>query len=514
MSRPSLALLTVGAGLLLVGCAGDPRSVYRIDIDEVAPALETFDDEACEHLQFVLDPVRLDRFRDAPREQRPDVLRQLWAELDPTPTTSVNERRVDHYRRLAYARSHFGREKAPGFDRRGELLLRYGVPDERRVVPADIVEGRGLVPPREIWVYYWLGHAYEMEDARFQGDFLDAYRSRIGIEDVDRDIAALAADSDVPAGVGNQGPAPLDAEEQFALDKLRTMLERGQMGLRTRPRAYLHDYGGQPLDYVFDVQTFADSTSERTRVDVNTAFLGKDLDYAPGLGAYAATLETEIAVRTPDWRDVTHLERRTADVRSDVDDREGVLVVDQSTLYVDPGMYRLALVVRDLGSGNLGIRQFEVDVPAYPAEKFGVSDLQVALDVLPAGHDRDSTFVKGRYRVVPFPLGDFPPERDLHLYFEVYGLRLGDDGFSKYEIHFIVRPRQPREGGWFGSSRGRVAPGVALTYRGRSFGRTAQETLSLESETLDEGVYDLTIKVRDLLRDLTVSRRATFSIHR
>ena len=54
---------------------------------------------------------------------------------DPTPTTGVNERRVEHYRRVHYARLNFAEGISQwdgrGWDRRGDVYIRFGHPDHR-----------------------------------------------------------------------------------------------------------------------------------------------------------------------------------------------------------------------------------------------------------------------------------------------------------------------------------------------------------------------------------------------
>ncbi len=59
----------------------------------------------------------------------------FWLEQDPTPTTQVNERRVEHYRRVHFARSNFaeGLEEwhGRGWDRRGDVYIRLGHPDHQ-----------------------------------------------------------------------------------------------------------------------------------------------------------------------------------------------------------------------------------------------------------------------------------------------------------------------------------------------------------------------------------------------
>lgn len=64
----------------------------------------------------------------------PLIFRQLtgfWKKMDPTLSTEHNERLVEHWERIAYARKNFdrGQRTAFGTDERGEVYLRYGEPD-------------------------------------------------------------------------------------------------------------------------------------------------------------------------------------------------------------------------------------------------------------------------------------------------------------------------------------------------------------------------------------------------
>ena len=52
----------------------------------------------------------------------------FWAGRDPAPATAANERWIEHCRRVAYAREHFGEHEFP-WDARGEVYVRYGRPD-------------------------------------------------------------------------------------------------------------------------------------------------------------------------------------------------------------------------------------------------------------------------------------------------------------------------------------------------------------------------------------------------
>ena len=54
----------------------------------------------------------------------------FWRKIDPTPTTPVNERRLEHYRRVNYAIQNFSEGRIP-WDRRGDVYVRFGHPDHR-----------------------------------------------------------------------------------------------------------------------------------------------------------------------------------------------------------------------------------------------------------------------------------------------------------------------------------------------------------------------------------------------
>ncbi len=66
----------------------------------------------------------------------PDLYRQIrlfWESLNPTPGTRYNERLLEHWERIAYAREHYDRRDNPpyGTDDRGPYYVRYGEPDRQ-----------------------------------------------------------------------------------------------------------------------------------------------------------------------------------------------------------------------------------------------------------------------------------------------------------------------------------------------------------------------------------------------
>ena len=79
-------------------------------------------------LSLVAEGAELERFKKAPKEQWRSLSEAFWAARDPAPVTIANERRIEHFRRVAYSLEHFGRDEFP-WDARGEVYVRYGMPD-------------------------------------------------------------------------------------------------------------------------------------------------------------------------------------------------------------------------------------------------------------------------------------------------------------------------------------------------------------------------------------------------
>ncbi|NNE44429.1 MAG: GWxTD domain-containing protein, partial [Gemmatimonadetes bacterium] len=396
--------MALGIALLtLAGCNGSGGSGPRaaIDLSGVPLAEITYTGDDLKHLAYLLDEEQQGRYASLAEPAREEMMRIFWAEADPTPTTVENERRDEHYRRLAYVREHFAIDEDPGWDRRGELLLRYGVPDRRDEVPADIVEGRGLVPPKETWIYYGLGQAYQLEDPRFQGHFLDSYELAGVGRSSPRDIQAsrdnINSFSDIPTGAQRSSfDDSQDPEAALQAQRLASMLEQGQEAYREKPQSYRHDYGGKELQFVFDVVNY-EAESGKTRIDINTALWANDLQYTKDDAGYYAVLTTQAAVMTPDYRDVGRGERSTRDRKDSIDALEGRLVLDQTSIELEPGQYRLALSVTDSLSGNVGIFKTDLWARAFPKSELRMSDIQRALDVR-SGRPGDN-FLKGPYQV-------------------------------------------------------------------------------------------------------------------
>jgi GWxTD domain-containing protein len=120
--------------------------------------------------------------RLATDEERQHFVEQFWERRDPTPGTPENEFKEEHYRRIAYANSHWAKGTAGWKSDRGRIYIKFGPPDEIDSHPKGgswirpESEGGGTVMtyPFEDWRYYHfegLGSlSIEFVDATGTGD--------------------------------------------------------------------------------------------------------------------------------------------------------------------------------------------------------------------------------------------------------------------------------------------------------------------------------------------------------
>ena len=90
-----------------------------------------------------------------------------WRAQDAFPATSINERIVEHLRRVYLAEKEFADVQSPiGFDDRGLVFVQYGSPRTRTVIKTDLLDSRKalqqyavplpgplVIAPNEFWAY-------------------------------------------------------------------------------------------------------------------------------------------------------------------------------------------------------------------------------------------------------------------------------------------------------------------------------------------------------------------------
>ena len=141
--------------LLLVGCLVMPQAVgYGAPYPQTAPLEQSSDAFLKGWLRQDVAYLASDAEKAAylnltSDSQRYEFIERFWQQRDPSPGTTKNEFRDQHYWRINYANERF-RAAEPGWKTdRGRIYITLGPPDQIESHPS----GEGKSGPFEIWRY-------------------------------------------------------------------------------------------------------------------------------------------------------------------------------------------------------------------------------------------------------------------------------------------------------------------------------------------------------------------------
>ncbi|MBT5831594.1 MAG: GWxTD domain-containing protein, partial [Candidatus Latescibacteria bacterium] len=260
--------------------------------------------------------------------EKQNLVAWFWRKKDPTPTTSVNERRLEHYRRVHYARHNFAEGKQP-WDQRGEVYIRFGHPDHRSWSDHLVFE----TDPHVVKVKNRLNHlAFDAIDEvapsnHFQGAQAfgqSTFRAEMAEikgfpifplphqGSVFRDGASLNSkwESWIYAHIGNgfevtfhdalgdydfQFPLPPADSPNFRL--WQHMAPEAVVGrvMKKQPSVYQYHYGGDPLPLYLSTADFR-GQNQRTVLDVYLGVPWQELDVEKRGEVFSAELNRTLVL--------------------------------------------------------------------------------------------------------------------------------------------------------------------------------------------------------------------------
>lgn len=327
-------------------------------------------------------------------------LTDFWGRRDPLLLTPFNERRMEHYGRVAYANLRFSRpeEGVPGWKtEQGQVYIRYG-----RYL------GRTVLRPNEVGQIYRETWSYEGFNVTFQNwDGLDHWRFE-----------------------SYRSPAyPVPVSDKKDL-------------YRRYPGRYLDPYEDQKYDLPHQVAAFREADG-KVRVEASYALPVDELRYRRIGNRYAVDTERGAFLLDSALVEVSrHVVRDATPRRVNYDPRGSIYTVDETRWTVQPGRYTVVEEVKDLRSGRIGQFRREVDLRRFARPGLCLSDILLARDIRRVGQEEAS---RAAFAVDTHPLRIYRVTDDLAVYFEVYGLTPGADGRTAYEISYTLSRPHPEE---------------------------------------------------------------------
>lgn len=377
-------------------------------------------------------------------EERENFIAQFWARRDPNPDTEENEYREEFYERIAYANEHYA-SGIPGWKTdRGKIYITWGKPDSVESHPSGgaydrpSYEGGGSTTtyPFEIWFYRHLegvGSGIEIEfvDPTGTGEY------RIARSPNEKDALAMVPGAGLTLneqlGLSNKGDRLTGGGSNNYQREQDSPFRRMEIisGLSRPPQVKYPDLQTQtespvidnnPLDFDLRVDFFRQSDDR-----VVTAFTvqadNKELSFEDigGLPTARMNIFGRIMAVSGKRSGIFEDSVTTNATAAELAETKNRKSAYQKAIALTPGRYKVDVVVRDVVSGNRGIRSIGFEVPKYEEGVLKTSTLILA-SKLRSTTERDigGMFVIGDAKVIPNLSGVYQQGQDVGVYLQVY----------------------------------------------------------------------------------------------
>ncbi len=447
------------------------RAISELDVDDKIFFLG-IEDVASHALRKSLQKIDAD--------STAELARRFWREHDPYLATKVNERLLEHWRRVLKSDLYFTSDRTGlqgRYSDRGRSYIRYGPPTDMATFIGENLR------PNELWTYHIGGNSFRLQ---FEDRFLN----------------------------GEFG-FPFD----FEPEKDGGSAARWQILVRQLPEFYVPEYEGKEIRLIADACSFSRIPGE-THQEIYYAVPGRDLDFWKGDDGWTTLLERRIVVYDRDWRVVAE---ESTTVTTEPSGSLGLVrdasLVDQCFVDLKPGIYLAAIQVEDKAAGVLGVTEVGITARTFEGRDLEISDVELARSIETTG--ARGRFSKGSLRVEPEPSHSFPRSKPVNLYYEIYGLTLDEAGESHFRSTVRVIPLEVEEDESFWEAARRLfgrkpstPPHIASTFTHQFPSSAVPLHLSLDLATLRPGVYRVTVGVQDTIAGSTTSRSTPLYITR
>ena len=478
------AQLFLGLGLHESGREDEASVAFERGLSLLPPAeRHVFDD-----VGLLLPAGVREDYADLDSAGRAATQRLVFTSKDPLFLTEAEERRLEHYARLAWAELKFS-DPTLGMrgweSERGAIWVRYGRPEKEVQCCYGGGPGAGIMRPAE--------------------SPPDSYRC------INPPLTIAAGTRYLTWSYGENGPnfsfsRRLTYRKALFLEQAKELadaLERRAPELyRPRTITSLHSLPHQTV-------RFRGERPGLTRVEVYAQPPVDSLNARPGDSLHAG-----VFVFTSEYERLW--ERRGYAL-------VGARPVALAYAFELPvGEYVYALEARRAGPDTLARplarERVQVSLAGYPAGRLAVSDLLLATALRPL---TDRPARRDDLRIWPSRTLEYPAGAPVGVYFELYGLEPDDEGLASYRVELSVEGAEER------NVVERVARGlVELFSRGDddeprvSWERTVPvdddrvvDYMSVEFPRLDVGAYTMRVLITDLGSGETAETTRGFRVH-
>lgn len=392
----------------------------------------------------------------------------FWQRRDPLFLTDVNERKLAHRGRVAYANLRFGfpDEGVAGWETdMGKAWIRYG---------RYVQRVRTLIPHQETWFY---------ENFSLLFSSYDSVHWRLD----------LMKDKLWAYSAGGWGRGQVLNPEFYLSER------------------YVDPYRDQKYDLPVQVGVFR-GEGENLRIKLSWGMPKRQLQYLKLYDTYQVDLEAGVFAHGKNGAELASVRWRP-DVFHEMwsDSLKHAYLLGQRDLIVSPDSLALSVEIRDRAKETVGVFRDTLSLRAFPNNQIAMSSVLLASQA----EERETGI-----ELTPNPLRAFASGELLYLYFEIYNLARNAFGQTDFTVSYRVGPPDLRR---FSSKRARKAVAqlgvsddlwrisVNTDYQGDQVDE--QIYLAVDLNELMAGVHLLSLVVTDRQTGIQTWRETLFRIY-
>lgn len=522
---PALLLISFSISSLAQQTKPNPDEKQR----KVRPEPKKAYVEWINHVDQILTQSERDAWKKLETDdEREQFIKIVWDSRDPDPDTDENEFKEQFYERIAYANEHFTSGKAGRLTDRGRIYIKFGKPDEIESHPAGgsyerpSWEGGGSTStyPFEKWFYRNIpnvGNGVEIEfvDPTGTGEYRiarnpdekDALIHVPGAGPTFDELIGLPRSERI-TNLGSFGRVNYTRAQDspFEVMNLLASLERDQ----PVERNFLSTWVPTPIvddnAISFETQLNYFKQSDNRVLTVLTVQTDNDeLSFTKNGGLETAYLNifgriTSVANRRVGKFEDAVTTTATSEELSTIRTRKSAYA---RSFILEPGRYKVDVIVRDTKSGAAGFRQVGFVVPAYPADRLSASSIVLAakLENMESGA-AIGPFVIGTTKVIPNPSGTFRRNQPVGVYLQIYNAAIDQT---------TLRPAADAEYVLLKSGK-EITKHTEDWRQINDAGQRLTLSRLIDSRTLEPGEYQIQVRIRDHVSGETIAPSATFTI--
>jgi GWxTD domain-containing protein len=462
-------------------------------------------------------------------DERERFIEEFWRRRDPDPDTDENEFREEYYERIAYANEHFA-SGIPGWKTdRGRIYITWGKPDEIETHPSggsynrESYEGGGSTTtyPFERWFYRYLpgvGSGVEIEfvDPTGSGEYRiarnpDEKDALLHVPGAGLTMAEQMGLSDKGARISNLGGIGnpnYTREQDSPFSRLQTLVD-----LSRPPQIKFNDLASavntpviedNPLNFDVRVDFFRQS-DERVITAFTIQTDNQNLVFQDSGGLQQAQLNifgkiTHVSGRRAGIFEDPVITRATPQELTEAKERKSAY---QKAVALQPGRYRVDVIVRDIASGATGVRHVGFEVPKYDPAKLSTSTLILAARLEGLG-DQPAVgmFTIGNVKVIPNVSGAYHRGSPVGIYMQIYNAGIDQTTLRpSVDVDYAL------------IKDGKEIFKQAEDWRGNSdSGQRLTLARLLDSRNLNPGDYSIEVRVRDRVSGQSLVQTAKFTV--